>query len=392
MTRPESDPTRRTLLAAGAASACAVVLAACARTGAGDGGAAGPEAAGTAATPTDGPRVDGTVAEGLDNPWSIAFLPDDTALVSERDTGVIRSIAAGAGGAGPSGVPPVLGVVPGVVHGGEGGLLGLVASPDFATDRLLYAYFTAGDGNRVSRFELGPQGLGAEQPVLTRIPSAGNHNGGRIKFGPDGMLYVGTGDAANRDASQDPDSPAGKILRLDPADEGVTLPVEASGGLAYTSGHRNVQGLAWDADGRMWATEFGPDRDDELNLVEPGANYGWPAVTGAEGEGFTPAVHVWPSTADASPSALAIVEGVAYAACLRGQRLWRLPLPEPGRETEAGGTLPGAAEFLRGGYGRLRDVVVAPRGAAAGDRPELWVATNEGGASRILRVTLAEGG
>jgi glucose/arabinose dehydrogenase len=287
----------------------------------------------------------------------------------------------GSGGEG-RGLNETVAKVPGTVQGGEGGLLGLALSPDFPRDGLLYVYRTAADGNRVSSFRYG-DGLGRETVLLGGIPSSRIPNGGRIAFGPDGFLYVGTGDASHADAAQDTAALAGKILRL--ARDGTPAPGNPFGNAVHSFGHRNVQGLAWDGRGRLWASEFGPDRDDELNLVRAGENHGWPLVTGTRpAAGTVPAVHVWPSTADASPSALAILGGMAYVACLRGQRLWRLPLPEPGTEYDAGGRLPGAADFLRGGaaaggFGRLRDVAVAPDGT-------LWLATNEGAASRVLRV------
>ncbi|GAA3697798.1 PQQ-dependent sugar dehydrogenase [Arthrobacter ginkgonis] len=384
---------RRTVLAAAAAG----LLAGCG-TGGRSGASSPPQA--TASTtsgsgapasssaPADGgtdPAVTATIAEGLDTPWSLAFLPDGTALVSERDTALIKRIGPAVGG---SGVNETVAEVPGTVHGGEGGLLGLALSPEFARDGLLYVYRTAADGNRVSSFRygdgLGPENaLGRETVLLAEIPSSRIHNGGRIAFGPDGFLYVGTGDASHADLAQDTAALAGKILRL--ARDGTPAPGNPFGNAVHSFGHRNVQGLAWDGHGRLWASEFGPDRDDELNLVRAGDNHGWPLVTGTHpAAGTIPAVHVWSSTADASPSALAILGGTAYVACLRGQRLWRLPLPEPGTEYDAGGRLPGAADFLRGnaaagGFGRLRDVAVAPDGT-------LWLATNEGGASRVLRV------
>ncbi|GER22959.1 oxidoreductase [Zafaria cholistanensis] len=362
-------------------------------------GSAAPAPSTPAAEGGADPSVTATIAEGLDTPWSLAFLPDGTALVSERDTALLRRIGpasggsggdgaggaeAGGGGSGAAGrgLKETVAEVPGTVRGGEGGLLGLALSPDFPRDGLLYVYRTAADGNRVSSFRYG-DGLGRETVLLGEIPSSRIHNGGRIAFGPDGFLYVGTGDAAHADSAQDTSSLAGKILRL--ARDGTPAPGNPFGNAVHSFGHRNVQGLAWDGHGRLWASEFGPDRDDELNLVRAGQNHGWPLVTGTQSAaGTVPAVHVWPSPADASPSGVAILGGTAYVACLRGQRLWRLPLPGPGTEYDAGGRLPGAAHFLRGnaaagGFGRLRDIVAAPDGT-------LWLATNEGSTSRVLRV------
>ncbi|MFP5311342.1 MAG: PQQ-dependent sugar dehydrogenase, partial [Actinomycetes bacterium] len=258
-----------------------------------------------------------------------------------------------------------LGKVPGVVPAGEGGLLGLALSPDFATDHALYAYLTAQDDNRVVRLtvDTGPNGslaLGEPRTVFTGIPKAGTHNGGRIRFGPDRFLYVGTGDAQRRDQPQDPNALGGKILRL--TSDGRPAPGNPFGNAVYSLGHRNVQGLAWDEAGRLWASEFGPDVDDELNLIVAGGNYGWPLVTGAPHRPeFQDAKSVWPLTRDSSPSGLEIFAGTAYLGALRGERLWAVPL----QGTEAG--VPVA--YFTGEYGRIRDVVRAPDGG-------LWLLTN----------------
>ncbi len=180
------------------------------------------------------------------------------------------------GGSGPA---ATVGKVPDVVPGGEGGLLGLALSPDFAADRYLYAYFTAQEDNRIARVRLEGSGarlgLGATEVVFTGIPKASTHNGGRIRFGPDGYLYVGTGDSQRRGQPQDRNALGGKILRITP--DGRPAPGNPFGdNPVYSLGHRNVQGLDWDSAGRLWASEFGPDVDDELNLVVPGGNYGWP--------------------------------------------------------------------------------------------------------------------
>jgi glucose/arabinose dehydrogenase len=218
-----------------------------------------------------GPEV---VASGLEAPWGLAFLPDGGALVSERDSGRILRV-------GPGTEPREIGTVPGVDAGGEGGLLGLAASPAFERDRLVYGYLTAQGDNRIVRFRLG---AGQVEVLLDGIPKAGIHNGGRIAFGPDGMLYAGTGDAAERGNAQDAGSLGGKILRLRP-DGGIPADNPDPGSPVWTLGHRNVQGLAWDAQGRMFATEFGQNRVDEINRIEKGANYGWPEVEGTGGEG-----------------------------------------------------------------------------------------------------------
>ncbi|MFF5792092.1 PQQ-dependent sugar dehydrogenase [Paeniglutamicibacter sp. NPDC012692] len=310
------------------------------------------------------------IASSLSTPWSMARRSDGGTLVSERDTALVKLLS-------PEGTLETFAKVPGVVPGGEGGLLGLETLQEGGRE-WLYAYTSTRNDNRVLRFELGPDELGEPQPILVGIPRATIHNGGRIKFGPDGLLYVGTGDATDSAAAQDPARLNGKILRLDP-DGSIPVGNPFTGSPVYSFGHRNVQGLAWDSSRRFWVSELGPDKNDELNLVVPGGNYGWPHVTGApHREEFIDAVHVWKSTADASPSALAIVDGAAYVACLRGERLWRLGLPAG--EPASRGTLPDASVVLRG-QGRLRDVL------AVSDS-ELWIATNEGESSRIVSLSL----
>lgn len=321
------------------------------------------------------------VATGLTTPWGLAFLPDGTALVSERDTGLVKLITAGGS------VQPV-GEVPGVDPGGEGGLLGLAVLPASAPTAggttWVYAYLTAGDGNRVVRMPY-TRSLGDAQVLLNGMPKAGNHNGGGLAFGPDGMLYVATGDAGDADRSQDRASPAGKILRVAP-DGAVPGDNPFPGSPVWSMGHRNVQGLAFDDAGRLWASEFGQKTYDELNLIERGGNYGWPTVEGpGDGGGrFVAPVATWRPTAEASPSGLAWVADTAFLGALRGERLLRVPLP--------GGVAGQPDAFLVGELGRLRAVVAAPDGS-------LWVGTSNtdgrgdprAGDDRILRVPLAPG-
>lgn len=311
-----------------------------------------------------------TIATGLEVPWGIGFLPGGDALVAERATGRIKRVPAGGGAA------RTVMRVPGADEAGEGGLLGLAVSPSYARDRLVYAYFTTAADNRIARFRLG----GRVQPLLTGIPRAFNHDGGRIAFGPDGKLYAATGDATVPGAAQDRRSLAGKILRMNP-DGSVPSDNPFGGSLTWSYGHRNVQGLAWDRAGRLWATEFGQDRRDEVNLIRPGRNYGWPVVEGrgsTRGGRFVNPLVTW-SPAEASPSGAAIVGSTLYVAALRGQRLWRIPL----RGARTG--RPSAS--LNGRYGRLRTVVRAPDGA-------LWVTTSNReplgdprpGDDRIIRI------
>ncbi len=329
----------------------------------------------TAAPPAAQPAVR-VIATGLQVPWGIAFLPGGDALVSERTTGRIVRVPAAGGAA-----QPVM-QVPGVdTNAGEGGLLGLAVSPAYAKDRLVYAYFTSAQDNRVVRFTLG----GAPQPVLTGLDRNAIHDGGRIAFGPDRMLYVGTGDAGNGPVAQDPESLNGKILRLRP-DGGVPGDNPFRGSPVWSVGHRNVQGLAWDRAGRLWEAELGQDRFDEVNLIRPGRNYGWPRVEGkgdTNGGRYTNPLVTWP-TAEASPSGAAIAGGSLYVGALRGERLWRVPLD--------GATAGAPQPLLDGRFGRLRTVAVAPDGA-------VWVTTSNrdgrgspaGDDDRIIRVAVPGG-
>ncbi|TQM26588.1 PQQ-dependent sugar dehydrogenase [Nocardia bhagyanarayanae] len=290
------------------------------------------------------------VAQGIDVPWGLAFLPDGAALVAERDTAKIMRVV-------PGRAPEEVYEVPGVVARGEGGLLGLAVSPQYAENGYVYAYFTADADNRIVRFRLD----GAPEVVFEGIAKAGNHNGGRIAFGPDGMLYVGTGDAGRSALSQDPASPNGKILRLTP--EGEPAPGNPTpDSPVYSLGHRNVQGLAWDRAGRLFAAEFGQNRLDEINLVEPNRNYGWPAVEGGggAGRGYVDPVVTW-TTSEASPSGIAIAGDTLYAAALRGERLWTVPL--------VNGSVGEPRAMFEERYGRLRTVEVAADGA-------LWLTTS----------------
>ena len=347
-------PRRAPICIAGAVAA-ALALAACTP--------AAPDSS-TPAVPAPSTEV---IADGLDAPWSIAF-HEGTPLVSERDSGRVLELD-------DRGSTREVGVIDGVVASGEGGLLGLAVH-----DGQLYTAFTADDGNRVERRELtgapGSLGLGSPTTVIDGIPAAGNHNGGRIAFGPDGMLYVTAGDAGDRDSAQDVDALSGKILRLTPEGE-VPDDNPFEGSPVYSFGHRNPQGIAWDADGTMYASEFGQDTWDELNVIEPGGNYGWPIVEGiADDEDFIDAVQQWQPSA-ASPSGIAVVGDDIAIANLRGERLRIVPLDE----------LASASDWFTEEFGRLRDAVVAPDGS-------LWILTNNtdgrgdpsDGDDRILRL------
>jgi glucose/arabinose dehydrogenase len=251
----------------------------------------------------------------------------------------------------------VVATIAGVNGSGEGGLLGIAVHGGY-----LYAYFTAGSTNRIERYRLEGTApnlrLGPAEPILDGIPAASIHDGGRLAFGPDGMLYATAGDAGNSARTQDLHSLGGKILRLTP-DGGVPADNPFRGSYVYSYGHRNPQGLAWAGDGTLYASEFGQNAWDELNVIKAGGNYGWPTVEGRAGDGrFIDPVQQW-RPADASPSGMAFSQGNLYIANLRGQRIRQVPVAAPDT----------AVERYVGEYGRLRDVVAAPDGT-------LWMLTN----------------
>jgi glucose/arabinose dehydrogenase len=318
--------------------------------------------------PTGTPRVQ-VLVRNLKVPWGLAFLPNGDALVGERPTGRILRVT-------PAGAVSEVQRLTGPQDTGEGGLLGLAVSPDYARDGLVYAYYTGAEDNRIVRFTLG----GQPQPILTGIHKAGNHDGGRIAFGPDGMLYAGVGDANERNRAQDRSALNGKVLRMTP--EGRPAPGNPfPGSVVYSYGHRNVQGLAWDSAGRLYASEFGQSRFDEVNLIRAGHNYGWPIVEGfGHDPRFTEPLVTW-SPDQASPSGIAIVGDQLFAGALHGARLWRVPL-------DGRGGLRTPVPLLVNAYGRLRTLALAPDGS-------LWVMTsNQDGRGnptadddRILRIT-----
>jgi glucose/arabinose dehydrogenase len=324
-------------------------------------GTASPGPATESAAPAKGSvKVLRTVAGGLKTPWGLAALPDGALLVSSRDDGTITRIDA------KTGRKTELGTVSGVSPAGEGGLLGIALSPDYAADHMIYAYFTSASDNRIVRMlydERKPAGeqLGAPDTVFKGIPKGPIHNGGRIAFGPDGMLYAGTGESGRRGLAQDRKSLGGKILRMTP--EGDAAPGDPfPDSPVYSYGHRNVQGLAWDDRQRLFASEFGQDTWDELNAIKPGGNYGWPDAEGRSSDSrFHNPLAQW-HTDEASPSGIAYVHGVIWMASLKGRRLWRVPL----RGTQAAAA---PQAFLTGAYGRLRTVA-----AAGGDK--VWLVTS----------------
>ena len=296
----------------------------------------------------DDPNV---VATGLTLPWGLAVLPDGTALVGERRTGRILLVR-------PRRAPArELMRIPGLDTSGDGGLLGLAVSPTYRDDELVYAYLTTRTDNRVVRFVVGK----AVTPVLTGIPRGRTGNGGRLQFGPDGMLYVGTGDAGRPALAASRRSLAGKVLRVTafgrpaPRNPDPASPV-------YSLGHGALAGLCLGGPGQVYVTEPGSARTDEVNRVEAGRDYGWPAgPNGAARAGAAQPDRTLPA-ATAGVGGCAVIERGLFVATLTGERLFALPLDSSGRTGAP-------TDHLAGAYGRLRTVVAGPDGA-------LWLTTS----------------
>ena len=333
-------------------------------------------------TPTESaapnPKLAGEVITGLAVPWGIAFLPDGTALVGERDTGRLLRVSGGSADA-----VGTLDVRSRVDEGGETGLLGLALHPAFESNRLLYAYLSTDDDNRIVRMTYDGT-LGKPEPILTGIGTSTHHNGGGLAFGPDGLLYASTGDAEDSASAQDTGSVDGKVLRM--TDAGKVPDGNPFDNLTWSYGHRNVEGLCFDNSGfddtgRLWIAEFGDKGADELNLVRPGKNYGWPDVEGSDGKGgYADPLAEWPVD-QCSPSGIAIAAGRAWLGALQGECVWSVVLDGADRGK--------TAQHFAGRYGRIRSVALAPDGS-------LWVTTSNrdgrtdprAGDDRILRVTL----
>ncbi len=320
------------------------------------------------------PRVTGTVAEDLDVPWGLVFLAGGDALVTERNSARLLRVS-------PAGRAVSLGEVPGVAPPsglGEGGLLGIAMAP--GDQDTVFAYLTSRSDNRVVRFSIAGGKVGKPREVLTGIPTSVHHHGGRLLFDRHGMLLVTTGDAEQSALAADRASLAGKILRIRP--DGRAAAGNPYGNRTWSYGHRNIEGLAFDAAGRLWATEFGEKRADELNQISRGRNYGWPRVEGrSDRPGLVSPAATWSPTSSCSPAGLAIVRSTAFVGALQGRCLFSVALDGSG-----------AAEpkpHFAGEYGRIRNVVLAPDGA-------LWMTTSntdgrvEPGRSddRILRVSV----
>lgn len=288
------------------------------------------------------------LAKHLEIPWALDFLPDGSIVFTER-VGRVRLID----NQERLQAEPLL-VVANVAPRGEGGLLGIAVHPNFAQNQLIYVYYTYQNGanlaNKVVRFTKQGAKLVDPKIIIENIPGATIHDGGRLKFGPDGMLYITAGDASVADNAQDKNSLSGKILRV--KDDGSIPPDNPfPGSPVYSFGHRNPEGLAWDAQGRLWETEHGQTATDELNLIEPGKNYGWPVIRGDEKQAglVNPVIHSGAVTW--APSGMAYLDGELYFAGLRGQTLFEVAINQQ---------QPQLRRHLEGRFGRLRDVVVGP--------------------------------
>lgn len=318
-----------------------------------------------------------TIATGLDIPWAMAFTPDGRLFFTERP-GRLRVITAGV-------LQPAPVITLPVEATGEAGLLGLAADPDFATNGHLYVYYTyrSGSGvfNRVARLTVSGSTAVQDRVLLEGIPGNSMHDGGRLKVGPDGFLYATTGDSGSRALSQDLNSLAGKILRM--TREGAVPrdnPFRRS--YVYTLGHRNPQGLAWDSSGMLYATEHGPEANDEVNRIVASHNYGWPMIVGRRRDvAYVDPIFLF-ETQTCAPSGATFVTGAMIPewnrdllfTCLRGVHLHRLRLAGPGSDAVVE-----SEELYAGIYRRMRDVVMGPDGA-------MYVSTSNGGTDVILRI------
>ncbi len=299
------------------------------------------------------------VARHLEIPWALDIAPDGRLFFTERP-GRIKVLA-------PGGSEPILLATMSVAHEGEGGLLGLALDGNFSESGVLFVYYTYRDGKRLWNRVVGlteKEGrLVGEKTLLDRIPGASIHNGGRIRVGPEGRLYITTGDAANRSLAQDLKSLAGKVLRINP-DGSIPQDNPFPGSPIYSYGHRNPQGIAWHPTTKaLFITEHGPIGHDEINLIHPGKNYGWPSIAGWGGSPtFADPIHesedgTW------APAGAVFYRGDLLFATLRGAHLHRLVLaPNPPR-------VQSEERLFQAIYGRLRDVIQGPNGC-------LYVATS----------------
>jgi aldose sugar dehydrogenase len=280
----------------------------------------------------------GVIAKNLNTPWALDFLPDGSIIFTER-AGKVSVLQ--------NNTVKLVGTIS-VSQISESGLMGVAVDPEFSQNKYIYVYYTYGGVNRVSRFVLNDQ-LANEQVLLDNIPSSPIHNGGRIKFGPDGKLYVTTGDAGNSNSAQDINSLGGKILRLNK--DGTVPSDNPFGNYVYSYGHRDPQGLAWNnATGILYESEHGATMNDEINIITKGGNYGWPLYQGnSTSPGYTAPVQVY-TNFTLAPSGIAFYQNKLYIACLKGTQIRKLTLSNDGKTVIGQDT-------LYTNFGRLREVV-----------------------------------
>lgn len=287
--------------------------------------------------PTNTVQVPGieVIAQNLEVPWALAFLPDGKILVTER-VGRVKLVAGD--------TVSLVSEIMGVFQNGESGLHGIAIDPDYPNMPYVYLYYTySGNGNnslnKVSRFTFNGQSLKDERTIVDKIPGAIFHDGGRIKFGPDGYLYITTGDAQNPSLAQGKNSLAGKILRV--KDEGK---VEI-----YSYGHRNPQGITWDNIGNLWETEHGQTATDEVNLIQPGRNYGWPIIKGDQSQEDMASPKLQSGSTTWAPAGIAFYKGSLFFGGLKSETLFEVKV----------GTYT-LKEYFKGQLGRIREVVLGP--------------------------------
>lgn len=296
----------------------------------------------------DIPKV-AILARNLEIPWSLVFLPDSSILFTERP-GRVRMISAD----GKLATEPIY-TVGDVKAQGEGGLLGITVDPEFAQNRYVYIYYTYSGGdntlNRVARFKFDGKSFGDMKVIVDSIPGASNHNGGRVKFGPDGYLYITAGDSQKPSLAQDTNSMAGKILRVDK--EGNPAPGNPFNNRVYSYGHRNPQGLGWDSSGQLWETEHGNSHHDEINKISMGKNYGWPIIEGQETKAGMETSLRESGEDTWAPSGLLFYNNSLFYAGLRGSALFEVKDP-------TGSNI--FTDHFKNEYGRLRDIVLGSDG------------------------------